>query len=354
MTKLARGLAALALLTVGSAAFAFVRTTAGSGQVLWWRPRQIAFQVNASAFTGSGCDGASGAATAVRESFPAWMNAASAGQAVCTDFAFGDCGDTTRTDLGFDPGNRQNSVNLVVFRKGNCSAIGDSICHPADPNELGPCVEKYNCWEDGDPDHSADAIALTTVQFVVSTGEILDADMELNGWNGSLAASTGFYFTCASPGLGITVPCPSVGATDCIQFDVRNTVTHEAGHMLGLDHVCVTSTTPGPTCPAGGSVMEPNAREGEIDKRTLRADDVSGVCTIYPAGGPTPTSSGNVAASAPQACPSGANSDGCSSTGAGSLSLFGLGLALLGRRGRALAVVRTWEERPRSTQSSES
>jgi len=335
LSRLTRCLAALALLSTGSAALAFLRSTSDSGQALWWRPRQIAFQVNANAFTGTGCDGPAAAAAAVRESLPAWMSAAQSGQTACTDFKFGDCGDTTRADLGLDLENRHNSVNLVVFRKGNCSAISDSICHPADPNELGPCVEKYNCWEDGDREHSADAIALTTVQHVVSTGEIVDADMELNGWNGSLAAPTGFYFTCASPGAGITVPCPSFGASNCIQYDVRSTVTHEAGHMLGLDHVCRTSRTPGSgDCPAGGSVMAPTAEPGDTDKRTLRQDDVSGVCTIYPTGGPTLTSSGNAAVSSPQACPSGEKS-GCSSGGASTMSLLGLGVFLLRRSRRS-------------------
>ena len=341
MSKFVRGLAALALLTLSATAFAFVRSTTNSGQApqpplgLWWRSRQIAFQVNASAFTGSGCDSPAAAATAVRDSFPAWMNATRSGQtAACTDFKFGDCGDTTRADLGFNSENPETNVNLVVFRKGNCSALSDSICHPADPNDLGPCIEKYNCWEDEDRSHSFDAIALTTVQFLQATGEILDADMELNGWNGSLASPTGRYFTCASPELGIAVPCDrSFGDANCIQFDIRNTVTHEVGHVLGLDHVCLTSTD----CPAGGSVMAPTAQPGDTDKRTLKPDDISAVCTIYPAGGPTVTTSSStptVAASSPQACPTGAKS-GCSTGGAGALSLLGLGLFFL-RRGRGL------------------
>ena len=67
---------------------------------------------------------------------------------------------------------------------------------------------------------------------------------------------------------------------------LQNTVTHEAGHFLGLAHPCEadpgTATANGvPVCsghPEMASVtMFPSASPGEISKRTLAADDVVGV-----------------------------------------------------------------------------
>ncbi len=74
-------------------------------------------------------------------------------------------------------------------------------------------------------------------------------------------------------------------------MDLQNTVTHEAGHFLGLAHPCEadpgTATANGvPVCsghPEMTSVtMFPSASPGEISKRTLAPDDVEGVCAIYP------------------------------------------------------------------------
>jgi hypothetical protein len=334
MRRFARALAPLVLLFAAAPALAFVRSKTNSGAVLWWRPRQIVFQVNASAYTGAGCSGPADAATQIRSSFPAWMKATQAGQSqACTDFKFDDCGDTTRTDLGFDHNDPGNNVNLVVIRKGNCTAVSDPICHVS-VLDLDPCIERYDCWEDADRQGhgGSGTIALTTVSFDDSTGEIVDADMELNGWNGSVSAPSGQYFTCASAG-GV---CPDpYGDANCIYFDIANTATHEAGHMLGLDHPCGTSSTP--ACPPSNApTMAATAAPGDTDKRTLAADDVNGVCTIYPAGQPTTTSNGTQAISAAQSCPSGSKSGGCGSGGGGVASLLALA-ALLGRRRRGPA-----------------
>lgn len=342
MTRLLRAAASLFLLTAATTSFAFVRSTTRTDQPpqppldLWWRPRQIVFQVNASGYTGAGCSGAAEAAAQIRASLPAWMNATRAGQTqACTDFKFNDCGDTTRTDLGFDRNNPSTNVNLIVIRKGNCSAVSDSICHVS-VVDLDPCIEKYNCWEDADTQGHADprTLALTTVTFDQNSGEIFDADMELNGWNGSLTAPTGEYFTCAPPGSGTCVN--PFGDASCIQFDVSNTATHEAGHMLGLDHSLDTTAT-----------MAATASPGATDKRTLAADDINGVCSIYPVGAPTVlasgaspnggTATGTMAIASPQACPSGSpssssNGGGCSAGGGGIASL--IALALWRRRAR--------------------
>jgi hypothetical protein len=351
VSRLLRALAALAVVAVAAGAYAFVRSTTadpanpGAGQALWWRPRQITFVLNASAYQG-GCGSIDDAKAAARASFLAWMTATQAGASQpCTDFKFNDCGDTSRTDLGYNSNNPGSNANLVVFRSGLCSAISDARCHPANPQDIGPCIEAFNCWSHDSRTGTGGTLALTTVTFVPSTGEILDADMELNSWNGSLSAPTGFFFTCAS---GPTCAA-AYGGSSCAAFDIQNTVTHEAGHMLGLDHICVIGgTPPSNMCPAGDSpTMAPTASLGDINKRTLAQDDVAGVCTIYPAGSPTQMANASpsgdvptttVAISAPLACPSGASSSGggggCSTGGGGIASLLALATMFWRRRNR--------------------
>jgi MYXO-CTERM domain-containing protein len=340
-----RGLAALCTLLVSSPALAFLRSTTDSGLCLWWRPRQINYAVNTSALN-SGCDSRAAAAGLARASVSTWMSAAQPGALqACTDFKFNDCGDTSRTDLGYNGNEVASNVNLIVFRSGLCSQKTDPLCtRPSLDStglpDFGPCIQKTNCWEHDASSGPGGTIALTTVTFDNNTGEILDADMELHGWNGSASAPDGFYFTCAGPGAPI---CSlAFGQQGCVAMDIGNTVTHEAGHMLGLDHPCALGAPPS-ACPVGGATMEPTAGLGDTDKRTLKPDDVLGVCTMYPAGGPTTTCLATipVAVAAPAACPvlpsagGGGGGCGCGTASASGLALLGLFLAALWPRRRS-------------------
>ncbi len=95
--------------------------------------------------------------------------------------------------------------------------------------------------------YSSGALALTSVT-ADSNGVIVNADMEINGVDHVFADAE----------------------TETDKWDVQNTVTHEAGHMLGLDHTGVDDAT-----------MAFDARPGEIKKRDLHPDDIEGLCTIY-------------------------------------------------------------------------
>ena len=92
-----------------------------------------------------------------------------------------------------------------------------------------------------------DVIAFTTVSFDLNTGEIYDADMDINDWNFNFGVD-------GSPS----------------KYDVQNTVTHELGHVLGMDH------SKDPT-----ATMYYSANKGDINKRTLAQDDKDGLCYLY-------------------------------------------------------------------------
>jgi hypothetical protein len=313
-------------------AAAFVRSTSARGHpdqglCLWWGSRSIPYVVNASAIAGQGCTSAAAVSTELQSGFAAWSQAKRSGQGTaCTDLAFPYVGPSTQTDVGFDAAAGASNENLVVMRRTQCT---DTSVVPAnDPCHAtaGGCATQYNCWAHGAGALSASAIALTTVTYASDTGQIVDADVELNGWNGNSGAaqdgSAGWYYTCGGSG---TCANPPYGLSSCNFVDVANTFTHELGHLIGLDHTCVAAyPSPFDACPSG-SVMAPTATLGQTAKRTLSADDVEAICTIYPAGRATVT----CVAPSPPASKGGG---GCATGMGGGLAGVIVALMLLRRR----------------------
>lgn len=120
-------------------------------------------------------------------------------------------------------------------------------------NENIPREDNINVvlWQDEQwPHPQYDAVALTTVTFQPQTGEIVNADIEFN--------TADYSFT---------------NSDDDVEVDVRNTLTHEVGHFLGLDHSPISSAT-----------MFATAPPGETQKRHLHDADIAGLCFIYPEG----------------------------------------------------------------------
>ena len=105
-------------------------------------------------------------------------------------------------------------------------------------------------WRERNWPYSERPVAFTSVTYNPKNGVIVDADIEMNGED--------YSFT--------TNP-----ADEPWRIDVQNTVTHELGHFLGLDH------SDDPT-----STMVSQAEPGEVTKRTLEQDDIDGACTLYP------------------------------------------------------------------------
>jgi hypothetical protein len=135
--------------------------------------------------------------------------------------------------------------------------------------------------------YASAAIAITTVTSNTRTGQILDADMEINAVNKKFVD----ILTDTTPHLGMDL------------HDLQNTVTHELGHLIGLDHTCWNSLPPdmkpiptdnmgipSPSCADNisqtirNATMFAQAVPRETEKRSLEVDDLLAVCDIYPVG----------------------------------------------------------------------
>jgi len=98
-------------------------------------------------------------------------------------------------------------------------------------------------------DDTSNTLALTTVTYNPATGEIYDADMEIN---------TAQYHLSTAPVV------PPNG------YDFLAIVTHETGHFLGMAHSTDRHAT-----------MYAHYTPGSEAMRILTEDDIDGICTIY-------------------------------------------------------------------------
>ncbi len=126
-------------------------------------------------------------------------------------------------------------------------------CHKAEYNPGGANANiilfQDNRWTYTSADNT---LAKTTVTYDSATGEILDADIEINHAYNEITVTD--------------VPAN-------VRFDLQSILTHEFGHFLGLDHTQDPQAT-----------MNAAYDQGSIDLRTLEEDDIAGACTIYPPG----------------------------------------------------------------------
>lgn len=144
-------------------------------------------------------------------------------------------GETSTDFVGYDVGANASNENAVFFRTDD--------------------------WAYGD----GNQVALTTVTFRSDTGDILDADMEVNS---TLYIST-------------ERPLPARG------FDLQTVFAHELGHVLGLAHSTVRAAT-----------MYATYNPGTFDQGLLEDDDRAGLCAIYQPDGTRAGSSGDLEADA--------------------------------------------------------
>ncbi len=149
---------------------------------------------------------------AVQRALEAW----SAG---CSDFAFVYGGTTDNSSASND------GTNLIVWRENGDAALSGAVATTIRRRNTGASPDTWT-----------------------------DTDILMNGNNGD-----GFRWSTQGHPL---------------RFDVGHVVTHELGHLLGLQH----AAHPEATMYYGGT-------RGHTYGRTLHADDIAGLCYLYPAGG---------------------------------------------------------------------
>src|SRR4051794_22442730 len=158
-------------------------------------------------------------------------------------------------------------------------AVEDTADAPAANDNKNNMVFRRASWP-----YEPSALAITTVFARQDTGLILDADVELNAVEGGR-----FKWGDLVAGLGTGVHAE----------DLQNTLTHEFGHLLGLDHNCFLAGSSGrrgvdnngvpvPECENASpeiqaATMFAAVAPGDTLRRTLTEDDIAGVCAIYPA-----------------------------------------------------------------------
>ena len=148
----------------------------------------------------------------------------------CADLAFVYRGQTSYGGIGFDPNPHAVNQNIVSFVQAQSDWLTDPL-----------------------------AVALTTVTScqneteVCAEGTTIDADIQIN---------EAYYVFTASD-----------AEPRDRRMDLLSILTHEVGHLIGLDH---------PPLPEATMFM--SSVEGEIKKRDLAVDDERGLCDIFPIG----------------------------------------------------------------------
>lgn len=134
------------------------------------------------------------------------------------------------------------------------SEEGDVPCDKAQYKSSGPNVHlvifRDDLWKyKEDPSGSIpDTLATTTVSFSPETGEIYDADLEIN-----------------SAYVQLTTDDPPKAMDD-----LQSIITHEVGHFIGIDHSDVAD-----------AVMYYQYQSGTLNRK-LTDDDIAAVCEAYP------------------------------------------------------------------------
>jgi hypothetical protein len=249
-----RGLLLLAILFVAPTAGAQVyrRTVVpGKDLCLNWLSREYKYHIDSAGSLRTPRDTEF---PAIDAAFDTWRTLS----ATCSDFTFVRGEDLSRPSVGYVVG--QDNENVITFRETACQDVVpfEDPCIDAET-----CANDYSCWEHGDL-----TIALTTTTFSFKTGIILDADIEFNA--AQPGGNLGFIFTTVSSPI-----CEGLPTVDCVAQDIQNTLTHEIGHAMGMDHVQEPLST-----------MEPSAPIGETQKRILDVGTAAGFCDTYPRGLP--------------------------------------------------------------------
>ncbi len=199
------------------------------GRPLFWRNACVGYSIQRDASHQVSYDDAS---QAITRAFTRWTSATCPTDGTATSRASIDVRDLGPVDCSIVQYNQDfPNQHVIVFRDDN--------------------------WPHNDVNNT---LALTTVTFNPDTGEIYDADMEVNTFQQRVALND---------------PVPSDG------YDFASIVTHETGHFLGLAHSGDSHAT-----------MFAHYQPGATAMRNLTSDDVGGICAIYQPNGSRTLSGG--------------------------------------------------------------
>jgi len=248
------GTLAMVLLAGAGDADAYVRYQSDSGRTFAWMPSCLPLPIVAY-------PDALSLMMTIEETTRAGTGAGAAWSAGANPCTFIELGVTAASGPAPRAGN--DGRNSIIFRDTSwCRLDATGACDPTivyDPA----------------------ALALTTVSASTATGAIRDADIEVNA----------FHFKWAD-----LVAHPDLRGPGQTFHDLQNALTHEMGHLIGLDHTCYLQGPPpldnngapiidcaSASAAVVATTMFPSANPGDIDKRTLEPDDRAAVCGIYPA-----------------------------------------------------------------------
>jgi MYXO-CTERM domain-containing protein len=149
--------------------------------------------------------------------------------------------------------------------------LGPADCAKVEYKPDGVANQNVVVFRDDTWKYGKTVLGLTTVVYNPDTGEIYNADMEIN--------------TLDMEPLAVRDPV----APDA--YDFASVVTHEAGHFLGIAHSDVA-----------GATMFARYDQGQTSMRNLSPDDISAICTVYRPDGDRAVLNGKVT-QAPQCNP---------------------------------------------------
>ena len=182
-----------------------------TGPVLYWASSCVSYDVqkDGSALRGISYEDAH---AAIARAFDQWLTA--------------DCGGAT--------------PSLTV------NDYGPVDCRRHEYNKTSPNANIFMFRDDAWPyQNTIDTLALTTVTYDSASGELYDADVEINTFQ-----------------TGMTVGPVGLGDTD-----FNSVITHEIGHFLGLSHSAVK-----------GATMQPSYDPGSTALASIEDDDIAGIC----------------------------------------------------------------------------